>query len=33
VKILGDEDGPWNKNAWKSEAFYGNPLSGFTAAP
>lgn len=31
VTILGDQDGPWDKNAWK-DAFYGNPLTGFTAA-
>jgi hypothetical protein len=31
VKISGDYDGKWDKNAWKTEAFYGNPLTGFTA--
>ena len=31
VQVLGDSDGPWDKNAWKTDAFYGNPLSGFTA--
>ena len=30
VQVLGDSDGPWDKLAWK-DAFYGNPLSGFTA--
>jgi hypothetical protein len=30
VTIIGDQDGPWDKNAWKTDAFYGNPLSGFT---
>jgi len=30
VAILGDQDGTWDKNAWKNDAFYGNPLSGFT---
>ncbi len=33
VKVLGTADGPWNKLAWKAEAFYGNPLTGFTAPP
>ena len=33
VQVLGDSDGPWDKNAWKTEAFYGNPLTGFTAPP
>lgn len=32
VQIIGDQDGVWDKNAWK-EAFYGNPLTGFTALP
>lgn len=29
VRVVGDQ-GPWNKLAWKTEAFYGNPLTGFT---
>jgi hypothetical protein len=33
VQILGDQDGTWDHNAWRSAAFYGNPLTGFTAAP
>jgi hypothetical protein len=33
VQVLGDQDGTWNKMAWKTEAFYGNPLTGFTALP
>jgi hypothetical protein len=33
VQVLGDSDGPWDKMAWKTDAFYGNPLSGFTAGP
>ena len=33
VQIIGDQDGPWDKTAWKTEAFYGNPLTGFTPAP
>lgn len=33
VQIIGDQDGPWNKTAWKTDAFYGNPLTGFTALP
>jgi len=23
----------WNKTAWQTEAFYSNPLKGFTALP
>lgn len=30
VTILGDNDGQWDKLAWKTEAFYGNPLTSFT---
>jgi hypothetical protein len=30
VTIIGDQDGQWDRNAWKTESFYGNPLSGFT---
>jgi len=30
VKILGTKDGKWDTMAWKTEAFYGNPLSGFS---
>lgn len=33
VQVIGDQDGPWNKAAWKTDAFYGNPLTGFTALP
>ena len=33
VTVLGDQDGMWNKTAWKTDAFYGNPLNGFTAGP
>jgi hypothetical protein len=33
VQIIGDQDGAWDKTAWKSDAFYGNPLTGFTALP
>jgi hypothetical protein len=28
VQVIGDQ-GPWNKLAWKTEAYYGNPLTGF----
>ena len=31
VKVLGTGDGQWDASAWKTDAFYGNPLSGFTA--
>jgi len=30
VQIMGDQDGPWDKTAWKTDAFYGHPLTGFT---
>lgn len=33
VQIIGDQDGLWNRTAWKAEGFYGNPLTGFTALP
>jgi hypothetical protein len=33
VQIIGDQDGPWDHAAWKTDAFYGNPLTGFTALP
>ncbi len=33
VQVLGDADGQWDKNAWRTDAFYGNPLSGFTVGP
>jgi hypothetical protein len=29
ITVLGDHDGPWDRNAWKTDAFYGNPLTGF----
>ena len=32
AQVLGDQ-GPWDKVAWKTGAFYGNPLTGFTPAP
>src|SRR5256714_2228210 len=31
-QVLGDSDGQWDKNACKTEALYGNPLTGYTAA-
>ena len=31
VQISGDQDGHWDQEAWKTWAFYGNPLTGFTA--
>lgn len=33
VQIIGDQDGQWDRAAWKTGAFYGNPLAGFTALP
>jgi hypothetical protein len=32
VQVIGNQ-GPWDKLAWKTGAFYGNPLTGFTPAP
>ncbi len=29
VQIIGDQDGQWDRTAWKTEAFYGNPLTAF----
>ncbi|HYL97757.1 MAG TPA: hypothetical protein VEZ90_02295 [Blastocatellia bacterium] len=29
ARVLGDTDGPWNAEAWRTEALYGNPLKGF----
>lgn len=31
VQVLGDQDGGWDRNAYKTDAFFGNPLSGFVA--
>jgi hypothetical protein len=31
VKVVGALDGQWQPMAWKTDAFYGNPLQGFTA--
>lgn len=33
VQIIGDQDGQWDRSAWKTDAFYGNPLTGFTPVP
>lgn len=30
VQVIGDQDGQWDRNAWRTDAFYGNPLNGFT---
>ncbi len=30
VQVLGEQDGAWDRNAWKTDAFYGNPLTGFS---
>jgi hypothetical protein len=32
VQVVGNQES-WNKTAWKTDAFYGNPLKGFAAAP
>jgi hypothetical protein len=31
VEVIGNQ-GPWDRTAWKTGAFYGNPLTGFTAS-
>jgi hypothetical protein len=33
VTILDAQDGTWNKAAWKTDAFYGNPPPDFKPAP
>ena len=33
VQIIGGQDGQWDRAAWKTDAFYGNPLTGFTPGP
>ncbi|HEV7397650.1 MAG TPA: hypothetical protein VGN86_14165 [Pyrinomonadaceae bacterium] len=30
VKVLGASDGTWDATAWKTMAYYGNPLTGFS---
>jgi hypothetical protein len=30
AQIIGDQDGQWDHNAYKTDAFFGNPLTGFT---
>jgi hypothetical protein len=30
VQIIGDQDGPWDRAAWKNDAFYGNVLVAFS---
>jgi hypothetical protein len=31
VQVLGDQDGTWDRNAYRTDAFFGSPLSGFVA--
>jgi hypothetical protein len=31
VQVIGDQDGTWDRNAYKTDAFFGNPLSAFTS--
>ena len=31
VVIVGDQDGQWDRNAYKTDAFFGSPLTGFVA--
>jgi hypothetical protein len=30
AQIVGEQDGQWDRAAYKSDAFFGNPLNGFT---
>ncbi len=29
TRIIDDQDGTWDRNAYKTDAFFGNPLNGF----
>ena len=29
VQIIGDQDGAWDKEGWRTKAFFSNPLTGF----
>lgn len=29
TQVVGETDGQWDHNAWKTEMFYGNPMTGF----
>jgi hypothetical protein len=31
VEVKGKADGKWNAQVWKTGAFFGNPLQGFSA--
>jgi len=31
AQIVGDQDGQWDRNAYKTDSFFGNPLTGFVA--
>ncbi|HXZ26903.1 MAG TPA: hypothetical protein VEG08_02770 [Terriglobales bacterium] len=33
VQVIGSQTTNWDRTAWKTGAFYGNPLTGFTAVP
>lgn len=33
VAVLDAQDGPWDRNAWKTDILYGNALKGLTSAP
>jgi hypothetical protein len=33
VRVLGTTDGAWDKTAWQTGAFYGNPLKGVSLVP
>lgn len=33
VQVIGTQDGPWNKDAWKTDAYYGNPPAGLGGSP
>jgi len=31
AQIVGEQDGQWDRNSYKTDAFFGNPLNGFIA--
>jgi hypothetical protein len=33
VQVIGNRESAWDRSAWKTGAFYGNPLTGFAALP
>lgn len=33
IAVVGPQDGQWDRNAWKTDAFFGHPLKGFAGPP